>query len=166
MSVFFSSWKTAFKSWLDTSSIPPRYLVVCQASSAFSNRNPDSFSIPSGSIENGSASSIASRHLVDRSSFYSWFCWVVPQHLLDTSAVDVHFSRHLPRQISQYLSISASVKIYCWHYLSSLCDPKLISLDLSLDTSLFSLPNFLISPIFVPQGFFKLFQEFLHLVSF
>ena len=56
---------------LNAGSTPPRYLAVCRASSAFSNRNPDSFSIPGGSIENGSASSIASQHLVDRSSFYS-----------------------------------------------------------------------------------------------
>ena len=72
-------------------STPPRYLVVCRASSTFSYRNPDSFSIPGGSIENGSTSSIASRHLVDRLSFCSWFCWVVPRHLLNTSAVDDHF---------------------------------------------------------------------------
>ena len=45
---------------------PPRYLVVCRASSAFSYRNPDNFSILGGSFESGSASSIASRHLVDR----------------------------------------------------------------------------------------------------
>ena len=103
MSVFFTSRKTDFKCWLDTSSIPPRYLIVYRASSAFSNRNPDSFSIPSGSIENGSASSIASRHLVDRSRFYSWFCWVVPRHLLDTSAVDDLFSQHL---LDRYLDTS------------------------------------------------------------
>ena len=103
MSVFFTSWKTDFKCWLDTSSIPPRYLTVYRASSAFSNRNPDSFSIPGGSIENGSASSIASRHLVDRPRFYSWFCWVVPRHLLDTSAVDDLFSQHL---IDRYLDTS------------------------------------------------------------
>ena len=60
MSVFFSFRKTGFKSWLDTSLIPPQYLAVCRASSAFSYRNPDSFSIPGGSIENRSASSIAS----------------------------------------------------------------------------------------------------------
>ena len=48
-------------------SIPPRYLVVCRASLAFSYRNPDNFSILGGSIKNGSASSIASRHLVDQS---------------------------------------------------------------------------------------------------
>ena len=91
MSVFFLSRKTGFKSWLDTSLIPFRYLAVCRASSAFSYRNPNIFSIPGGSIKNGSASLIASRHLVDRSSFCFWFCWVVPWHLLDTSAVNDHF---------------------------------------------------------------------------
>ena len=138
---------------LKAGSTPPRYLVVYRASSAFSNRNPNNFSIPGGSIENGSASSIASRHLVDRSSFCSWFCWVVP--------------RHLPWQVSRYLSTPASVEIYYWHYLSSLCDPVFISFDLSLDTSLFSLPKLShLTPNFVPQGFFKLFQVFLYLVSF
>ena len=34
----------------------------------------------------------ASWYLVDWSSFCSWFYWVVPRHLLDTSAVDNHFS--------------------------------------------------------------------------
>ena len=80
------------KLFLKAGLTPPRYLVVCRASLAFSYCNPDSFSIPGRSIENGSVSSIASRHLMDRSSFYSWFCWVVPRHLLDTSTVDDHFS--------------------------------------------------------------------------
>ena len=91
MSVFFKSQKTDFKCWLDTSSIPCCLLSFF----SFSNHNPDSFSIPGGSIENGSTFSIASRHLVDRSIFYSWFCWVVPRHLLDTLVVDDHISRHL-----------------------------------------------------------------------
>ena len=152
---------------LKAGSTPPRYLAVYRASSAFSNRNPDSFLIPSGSIENGFASSIATWHLVDRSSFCSWFCWVVPQHLLDTSAVDVHFSRHLPRQVSRYLSTPAFVEIYYLPYLSSLCDPVFISFNLSLATSLFSLPKLShLTLNFVPQGFFKIFQVFLYLVSF
>ena len=88
----FHSRKTGFKRWLDTSSIPPRHLAVCWDSSAVSYRFLDSSSIPDGSIENGSTSSIASRHWVDRLSFCSWFWWVVPRYLLDTSAVDDHFS--------------------------------------------------------------------------
>ena len=94
--------KTGFKKWLDTSSIPPRHLAICQASQAFSYCNPNSSSIPGGSIKKALASSIASWHLVDRSSFYSWIWWVVPRYLLDTSAVDKHLldsfldtSRHL-----------------------------------------------------------------------
>ena len=43
-----------------TVSTPPRYLAVYRASSASSYRNPNNFLIPSGSIENGSASLIAS----------------------------------------------------------------------------------------------------------
>ena len=38
----------------------------------FSYCNPDSSLIPGESIENAPTSSIASRHLVDRSSFCSW----------------------------------------------------------------------------------------------
>ena len=87
----FHSRKTGFKKWLDTSSIPPRHLAICRASQAFSYYNLDSSSIPSGSIEKAPASSIASWHLVHRSSFCSWIWWVVPQYLLDTSTVDKHF---------------------------------------------------------------------------
>ena len=57
----------------------------------FSYRNPDSSSILGGSIENALASLIASRHLVDRSSFCSWIWFHVVRYLLDTSAVDKHF---------------------------------------------------------------------------
>ena len=88
---------------LNAGSTPPQYLTVCRASSAFSNRNPDSFSILGGSIKNGFASSIASRHLVDQLSFYSWFYWVVPRHLLDTSVVDDHF---LDTSLDRYLDTS------------------------------------------------------------
>ena len=67
------------------------------------------------------------------------------------------FSWHLPRQVSRCLSTLASIKIYYWHYLISLCDPELISFDLSLDTSLFSLSNFLIS---LQSLFLKDFSSF------
>ena len=88
---------------LNAGSTPPRYLTVYRASSAFSNRNPDSFSIPGGSIENGSASSITSRHLVDQLSFWSWFSWIVPRHILDTSAINDHF---LNTSLNRYLDTS------------------------------------------------------------
>ena len=57
----------------------------------FSYRNPDSSSIPGVSIENALASSIASRHQVDQSRFYSWIWFLIARYLLDTSAVDKHF---------------------------------------------------------------------------
>ena len=66
---------------LKVGSTPPRYLAVCRPSSAFSYRNLDNFLILGGSIEKAPASSIALRHLVDRSSFCSWICWVVPRYL-------------------------------------------------------------------------------------
>ena len=69
----------------------------------FSYRNPDSSSIPGGSTENAPASLIASRHLVDRSSFYSWIWFLVARHLLDTSAVDDHF---LDTYLNRFLDTS------------------------------------------------------------
>ena len=106
----FHSRKIGFRRWLNTSSIPPRHLAVCRDSSTLSYRFPDSSSIPGGSIEKALASSIASRHLVDRSSFCSWIWWVVPWYLLDTSAVDNHF---LDTYLDSFLDTS-------WHlYLSS-----------------------------------------------
>ena len=91
MSVFFTLEKLVLKN----GSTPPRYLLDTLLSvkllKPFSCCNPDSSSIPGGSIENAPAPSIASRHLVDRSSFYSWIWFLVARYLLDTSAIDNHF---------------------------------------------------------------------------
>ena len=87
MFVFFTLEKLVLKS----GSTPPRYLAIYRASQAFSYRNPDTSLIPGGSIKKAPASSIVSRHLVDRSSFCSWIWCVIPRYLLDTSAVDDHF---------------------------------------------------------------------------
>ena len=57
----------------------------------FSCCNLDSSLIPGESIEKAPASSIAPRHLVDRSSFCSWIWFLVARYLLDTSAVEDHF---------------------------------------------------------------------------
>ena len=73
----FHSRKIGFKKWLDTS----WHLAVCWDSSVVSYRFPDSSSILGGLIEKALASSIASRHLVDRLTFCSWICWVVPRYL-------------------------------------------------------------------------------------
>ena len=76
-------------------STPPRHfldtLLSIELLKPFSYRNLNTSSIPGGSIEKVSASSIAPRHLVDRSSFCSWIWFFVAQYLLDTSAVDDQF---------------------------------------------------------------------------
>ena len=165
MSMFFSSRKTGFKSWLDTSLIPPRYLAVCRASSAFFYRNPNNFSIPSGPIKNGSTSSIASRHLVDRLRFYSWFCWVVPRHLLDTSTVDDHFSTPSSTSVSIPLDTCIYRDLLLALFKLPVRSEAHFIRYLSRYFSVFSPKLSHLTPIFTPQGFFKLFQEFLHLVS-
>ena len=71
MSAFFTLEKLVLKS----GSTPPRYLLDTLLSvellKPFSYRNLDTSSILGGSIEKAPASSIAPRHLVDRSSFGS-----------------------------------------------------------------------------------------------
>ena len=161
MFVFSTSRKTGFKSLLDTSSIP------CCLSSFFSfflsqSRQLldtwwidqecfcllDSFSTPGGLNENASASSIASWHLVDRSRFWSGIWWFVPRYLY----------------LSMTIFSTPPDTFICWdllvHYLSSLCNPELISLDLSLDTSLISLPNFLIYSNNCSSRFLQAFSSF------
>ena len=74
---------------------PPWYLLDTLLSvellKPFSCRNPNSSSIPGGSIKNAPASLIASRHLVDQSSFCSWIRFLVAQYFLDASIVNKHF---------------------------------------------------------------------------
>ena len=88
---------------------PPRHLFDTLLSvkllKLFSYRNPDSYSIHGGSIENAPASSITSQHLVDRMSFCSWIWFLVVRYLLDTSAVDDHF---LDTYLDRFLDTS-------WH---------------------------------------------------
>ena len=166
MSVFFTSRKTGFKSWLDISSIPPRHLAVCRASSAFSYRIPDSFLIPGGSIKNGSASSIASWHLVDRSSFCSWFWWVIPRYLLDTSAIDDLFldtSLNNCLDTSRYLHLSSFIEGLYIHFFA-IWFSFLRSLDLSAPVHL---PNTIsLTPNLFLCDFSSFFKFFLLLVSF
>ena len=95
-----------------------RHLVICRASQAFSYRNPNSSSIPGGSIEKAPTSSIASRHLVDRSSFCSWIWWIVARYFLDTSAVDKHF---LDTYLNSFLNTSQH--LICRALLSVLFKP-------------------------------------------
>ena len=160
--MFFTSWKTVLKSWLDTSLIP---YYLSSFSSIFLKRNLDNSSIPSGSIEKAPASSIAPRHLVDRSSFCFWIWFFVARYLLDTSAVDDQFlDTYLDSFLdtSRYLSYQALLKGL--YILPSRSFSHFF--DLSQSVRACSSPEhslFHSQPL--PQGFFKLFQVFLHLVS-
>ena len=151
---------------LNAGSTPPRYLAVCRASSAFSNRNPDSFSIPGGSIENGFASSIA---------FHTW--WIDQASVLDSVGLFLDTSS-IPQLSTTIFSIPPSID---FSILLDTCIYRdlllaLFKLPMRFGThftrplsryfSLFSPKHSHLTPIFVLQGFFKLFQEFLLLVSF
>ena len=141
--------KLVLKKWLDTSSIPPRHLAICRDSSAVSYRFLDSSSILGGSIEKAPTSSIASRHLVDWSSFCSWIWWVFPQYLLDTSAVNDHF---LDTYLDSFLDTSRHL------HLSRFTEGLYIPSSQSVCTD--SSPKHSLShskPL--PLRFFKLFQD-------
>ena len=156
ISVFFSSWKTGFKIWLDTSSIPLRHIAICRASQAFSYRNPDSSSIPGGSIKNAPTSSIAPPHLVDRSSFYSWIWFLVARYLLDTSAVDKHF---LDTYLDSFLDTSRY--LICWALLKVLFKPPRVIRFSFHSIALCFLSQTLSSHSnFIPQRFLQDFSSF------
>ena len=145
----FEKCVTGFKKWLDTS----WHLSVCRASQAFSYRNPDTSSTPGGSIEKAPASSIASRHLVDRSSFCSWIWCVVPR-LLDTLAIDDHF---LDTYLDSFLD-TCICRDLLRVYIYFLRDPFLIS-SISLDLSApIHLPNIL--SLSLQTSSFVIFQAF------
>ena len=162
----FHSKKTGLKKWLDTSSIPPRHLAICRASQVFFYRNPDNSSIPDGSIKKAPASSIAPRHLVDQSNFCSWNWFFVARYLLDTSVVDDQF---LDTYLDNFLD--TSWYLICQALLMVLFKPpsRFVShiFDLSRSVHACSSPKHsLFHPQPLPQSFFKLFQVFLHFVSF
>ena len=163
MSVFFTSRKTGFKSWLDTSLIP-----CCLSSffSFFSSHSQqlldtwwidresscplDSFSIAGGQIE------LLFLHLMDCSS-------TPPRYLYLLTTISL-----IPASIAS--SISLDTCIY-WDllrtYIFILRDPILIFFDLSWFVRTCSSPKHYLShskPL--PLWFFKLFQDFLLLVSF
>ena len=152
MSVFFVSRKTGFKSWLNTSLIPLRYLAVCQASSAFSYCNPDSFLIPGGLIE--------LLFLVLMSCSLT-----PPRYLLDTSTVNDHFSTPSSTGVSIPLDTCICRDLLLTPFKLPMRSGTRFIRYLSRYFSVFSPKLSHLTPIFVPQGFFKLSQEFLHLVS-
>ena len=169
MSVFFTSWKTGFKSWLDTSSIPYclssffSYFLslswqlldtwwIDQESSCLL----DSFSTPGGSIkllflDLMSCSSIPTRYL----NYRRPFPWYLSRSL--------SYRQPFPR----YLSIPTSIELYWGSIYSFLCNLILIysiSLDLS---ALVYLPNTIsLTPNLFLCDFSSFFKFFLLLVSY
>ena len=157
--MFFSSQKTVLKSWLDTSSIPcylssfsslfflsqSRHLLDTwwidrECSCLF-----DSFSTPGGSIELLFLDSIPC-------------CSILTWYLSCRQA----FSQHLPRQLPRHLICRALLKVlfkpphairFSFHSISLSIALSFLSQTLSFHSNR------------IPQGFFKLFQVFLHLVS-
>ena len=94
-------------------STPPQHLLDTLLSveilKHFFKHNLDTSSIPGGSIEKASASSIAPRHLLDRSSFCSESDSLLLDSFLDTSAIedqilDTYLDRYL--DTFQYLHLS------------------------------------------------------------
>ena len=159
MSVCFTSRKIAFKRWLNTSSIASylsSFLSFFLSQSHFHldtwwiDRDwvcmLDSFSIPGGSIKLlllilMSWSSIPPRHLSCRRAF--------PRHLLDRS-LDTCICRDLLASLYKASARSGS------HFHRSLSRYFSVSLPKTLSSH----------SKLVSQGFFKVFQVFLYLVSF
>ena len=159
---FFPLEKTVLKSWLDTSLTPPRYLAICWASQAFflsqSRQLLDtwwidqecscllySFSTPGGSIELLFLDLILCCSILARTS-------AVDDLFLDTCL-----------DTSRYLICQALLKVLFKPPCAIRFSFHSISLSIALP---FLSQTLLFHPNHVPQGFFKLFQVFLHLVSF
>ena len=154
MSVFFSSQKTVFKSLLDTSSTPG-YLSSFQA--CFSYRNLDTWWI------NRESSCLLDNFAIARS-----IDWAFVLHMVGCSLT---LARYLHLSTTIFLTPSSTTcsipfdtyicRDLLMAYLISSCDPQLISLDLSLDTSVFSTPkSFSLTPFFflkVSSSFFNIF---------
>ena len=105
ISVLFTSRKTILKTWLDTSSIP---CYLSSFSSIFLKHNLDTSLIPGRSIEKALTSLIASRHLLDQSSFCSESNSLLLNSFLDTLAIedqilDTYLNRYF--DTSRYLHL-------------------------------------------------------------
>ena len=132
----------------------------------FSYRNLDSSSILGGSIENAPTSSIASRHLVDRSSFCSWIWFLVARYLLDTSVVDDHFlDTYLDRFLNTSWHLRLSRFIEGLYILSSWSISHFFNLSRSVRACSSPKHSLFHSKPF-PWDFSSLFQVFPLLVSF
>ena len=131
----------------------------------FFKHNLDTSSIPGGSIEKAPTSLIAPRHLLDRSSFCFEFDLLLLDSFLDTSAIedqilDTYLNRSL--DTSRYLHLLRLTSFLYKASVGSKNHFSSISLSILLCFSPKTLSSYL-KPL--PQGFFKIFQVSLYLVS-
>ena len=163
MFVFFTSRKTTFKSQLDTSSIPcclssffgfflsqSRQLLNTQWIDRESSCLLDSFLTPGGSIELLFLYLMICSSTPHRYLYLSKTIFLIPSSTDVSTPLNTFICRDLLRV---YLSFLVRFVPYFDRSLS-----RQLSLFLSQKISSHSNLN--------PQGFFKLFQDFLHLVSF
>ena len=117
ISMFFSSRKTVLKSWLDTSSMPPWYLAICQASQVFllsqSRQLLDTWWIDRASVL-GSDSLLLDTCSIPQllTTFFLTPTSTASSTPLDTSSVK-HYWRFyinlLARSVSHFFNLSRSV---------------------------------------------------------
>ena len=131
----------------------------------FFKRNLDTSSILGGSIKKAPASSIAPRHLLDRSSYCFESDSLLLDSFLDTSVIeDQIFDTYRDRSLdtSQYLHLLRFTS--CLYKASVRSGNHFSSISLSI-LLCFSPKTFSSYSKLVPQGFFKLFQVSPYLVS-
>ena len=157
MSMFFTSWKTFLKSWLDAS------LIASYLSSSLSF-----FISQSQQLLDTWWIDRESSYLLDSFSTAGGLIELLFLHLMDCSLTPPRYL-YLSMTISSIPSlIAVSIPLdTCIYrdllraYIISLCDPQLISFDLSLDSSLiFSPKHSHLTPILilkVSSSFFKIF---------
>ena len=157
---FLEKW---FLGNLDTSLIPPWHLAFYWALKFFSYRNLDRSSTAGGSNEKVPGSSKASQQLVRSIELLFLLLVFLPRHLqLSTTFFSTPTSTDVSTPLSTFIC-----RDLLRFYLNTSCDPPLISVDLPLDCSDSSCPKHShLTPKPLHQGFFKLSQDFLHLVSF
>ena len=168
MSTFFSFQKTILKSWLDTFSTPPQYFAICRAFQAFFLSQSwqlldtwwidwECFCLLNSSSTFGGSMELLFLNLILCCSILAWYF-----------SCRGPVSRHLPRQLPWHLSIPHLSSITLLKVLFKLPSRSVFHFfDLSRFVRASSSPKhslFHSQPL--PQGFFKLFQVFLHLVSF
>ena len=162
ISVLFTCRKTILKTWLDTSSIP---CYLSSFSSIFLKHNLDTSLIPGRSIEKALTSLIASRHLLDQSSFCSESNSLLLNSFLDTLAIedqilDTYLDRYL--NTSWYLLLSRFTSCLYKAFVWSRFHFSSISLSILLCFSPKTISSY---SKLVRQGFFKLFQFSPYLIS-